>query len=46
VCTRFVGRRVTFTGNTATSNKFKKGSDCPFFSDNPIGGGRRVRLVA
>jgi Flp pilus assembly protein TadG len=46
VCTRFVGRRVTFTGNTSTSNKFKKGSECPFFSDNPIGGGRRVRLVA
>lgn len=46
VCTRFVARRVTFTGNSATSNKFEKGSDCPFFSDDPIGGGRRVRLVA
>jgi hypothetical protein len=46
ICTRFVARRVTFTGNSATSNKFKKGSDCPFYSDDPIGGGRRVRLVA
>jgi len=46
VCTRFVSRRVVFTGNTATSNKFKKGSECPFYSDDPIGGGRRVRLVA
>lgn len=46
ICTRFVGRRVTFTGNSATSNKFKKGSLCPFYADDPIGGGRRVRLVA
>ena len=46
VCTRFVGRRVTFTGNSTTTNKFEKGSSCPFFSDDPIGGGRRVRLVA
>lgn len=46
VCTRFVARRVVFTGNSTTSNKFKKGSDCPFYDDDPIGGGRRVRLVA
>lgn len=46
ICTRFVARRVTFTGNSATSNKFQKGSDCPFYGDDPIGGGRRVRLVA
>lgn len=46
VCTRFVGRRVTFIGNSATSNKFEKGSNCPFYDDDPIGGGRRVRLVA
>jgi Flp pilus assembly protein TadG len=46
ICTRFVARRVTFTGNSATSNKFQKGSDCPFYADDPIGGGRRVRLVA
>ena len=46
ICTRFVGRRVTFIGNNTTSNKFKKGSLCPFYSDDPIGGGRRVRLVA
>jgi hypothetical protein len=46
ICTRFVGRRVTFTGDSATTNKFEKGSNCPFFTDDPIGGGRRVRLVA
>ena len=46
ICTQFVARRVTFTGNSATSNKFQKGSDCPFYADDPIGGGRRVRLVA
>jgi hypothetical protein len=46
VCTRFVGRRVTFTGNSATSNKVKKGSECSMFDDDPIGGGRRIRLVA
>ncbi len=27
-CTMFVARRITFTGNSATSNKFKKLSDC------------------
>ena len=46
VCTRFVGRRVTFTGNSATANKFEKGSNCDMFDDDPIGGGRRIRLVA
>lgn len=46
ICTRFVGRRVTFTGNSATSNKVKKGSECSMFDDDPIGGGRRIRLVA
>jgi len=46
ICTRFVARRVVFTGNSTTSNKFQKGSDCPFYDDDPIGGGRRVRLVA
>jgi len=46
ICTRFVARRVTFIGNSAMSNKFEKGSNCPFYSDDAIGGGRRVRLVA
>lgn len=46
VCTRFVGRRVTFTGNSSTYNRFEKGSNCDIFGDDEIGGGRRVRLVA
>ena len=46
VCTRFVTRRIIFTGNSSTTNKFKKGSECPIFGDDGIGGGRRVRLVA
>jgi hypothetical protein len=46
VCTRFVGRRVTFTGNSSTFNRFEKGSNCPIFGNGGIGGGRRVRLVA
>lgn len=46
VCTRFVGRRVTFTGNSTTFNRFEKGSNCDIFDHDGIGGGRRVRLVA
>ena len=44
VCTRFVTRRIIFSGNNSTSNKFAKncgGSDYP-----PFEGGRLVRLVA
>lgn len=46
VCTRFVSRRIVFTGNSSTSNKFAKGSTCGGAGLDPIGGGRRVRLVA
>ena len=47
LCTRFVGRRVTFTGTSAALNRFEKGSNCAgLFGNDPIGGGRRVRLVA
>ncbi len=46
VCTRLVGRRVVFSGNTAISNKFEMGSECPIFGDGGLEGGRRVRLVA
>ncbi len=45
VCTRLVGRRVTFSGNAGISNKFEKGENCPAYFD-PVEGGRRVRLVA
>ena len=45
VCTRFVSRRIIFTGNSAMENLFEKGSKCPHVGLDPIGGGRRVRLV-
>ena len=44
VCTRFVTRRIVFSGNNTTSNKFAK--DCPGTGLGPIEGGRLVRLVA
>ena len=46
VCTRFVSRRVIFSGTSSTTNLFAKGSDCAGFGLDSIGGGRRVRLVA
>ena len=44
VCTRFVTRRIVFSGNNTTSNKFAK--DCPGTGLGDIEGGRLVRLVA
>jgi hypothetical protein len=46
VCTRLVGRRLVFTGNGAVSNKFEKGSACPFLGNKGIEGGMKVRLIA
>lgn len=47
ICTEFIARRVIFSGNSTTTNKFKKLSDCSAFG---LGGGssatRMVRLVA
>lgn len=47
ICTEFVARRVIFSGNSTTTNKFKKLADCSAFG---LGGGgsvtRMVRLVA
>ena len=47
ICTMFVARRVYFSGNSTTTNKFKKMSDCSAFG-LPSGSGvtRMVRLVA
>jgi hypothetical protein len=47
VCTMFIGRRLKFSGNSTTSNKFKKISDCTA-EGLPNGGGtvRIIRLVA
>jgi len=47
ICTMFVARRVNFSGNSTTTNKFKKLSDCSAYGI-PGGSGvtRMVRLVA
>ncbi|WP_343346514.1 pilus assembly protein TadG-related protein [Sphingomicrobium sp. XHP0239] len=44
VCTRFVTRRIVFTGNSTVSNKFKK--DCGGDNVDTFEGGRLIRLVA
>jgi hypothetical protein len=43
-CTQFVVRRIIFTGNNSTENKFT--DDCEAFGMERIEGGRLVRLVA
>lgn len=45
ICTRFIGRRLNFSGNSATSNKFASLADCAAFGlsgDSPT---TIVRLV-
>jgi Flp pilus assembly protein TadG len=44
-CTMFVARRLNFTGNSSTSNKFKKLSDCTAFGLPSSATIRMVRLV-
>lgn len=44
ICTRFVTRRIVFSGNNTTSNKFAR--DCTGGGNPPYEGGRLVRLVA
>lgn len=46
VCTLLVARRLTFSGNSGTSNVFKKASECTNYGMQVITGGRRVRLIA
>jgi Flp pilus assembly protein TadG len=48
VCTRLVARRLIVTGNAGQSlaQKLANEADCDMFEDDPIGGGRRVRLIA
>ena len=41
VCTMFVARRLKFSGNSTTTNKFKKLSDCSAYGI-PSGGKRRA----
>jgi Flp pilus assembly protein TadG len=45
-CTMFVARRITFSGNSGTSNKFKKLSDCAAAGLPGSSTTRIVRLVA
>ena len=45
-CTMFVAKRITFTGNSATSNKFKKLADCSAEGLPDNSSVRMVRLVA
>ncbi len=44
-CTLFVSRRIDFSGNSVTLNKFKNASECAGTGIPSIGGGRLVRLV-
>lgn len=48
ICTMFVSRRIIFSGNSTTTNKFKKGSECGAYGLPTVEGdaSRRVRLVA
>lgn len=45
ICTQFVVRRILFSGNNTSANKFKS-DGCGGAGLNPIEGGRRVRLIA
>ncbi len=44
-CTLFVSRRIDFSGNSVTLNKFKKSSECVAAGLPAVEGGRLVRLV-
>jgi hypothetical protein len=44
-CTMFVAKRITFTGNSSTSNKFKKLADCSSEGLPSNASTRMVRLV-
>ena len=45
-CTMFVSRRIKFSGNSATSNKFKSRAECAIAGLPSGSSSRRVRLVA
>jgi len=45
-CTMFVGRRLNFSGNSTTTNKFKKLADCGAFGLPDGGTTLIVRLIA
>ena len=45
-CTLFVSRRIDFSGNSVTLNKFKNNAECSGTGIPSVEGGRLVRLVA
>ena len=44
ICTMFVAKRLNFSGNSATSNKFR-GMDDPVCAGYGLGGGQRILMV-
>ena len=46
VCTMFVAKRLIFSGNSGTTNKFKKASQCAAYGLPVVSLQLRVRLVA
>ena len=46
VCTMFVAKRLIFSGNSGTTNKFKKASECAGYGLPVVSTQLRVRLVA
>ncbi|MGH6784326.1 MAG: hypothetical protein ACREBP_06825, partial [Sphingomicrobium sp.] len=45
-CTLLVAKRLVFSGNSSTSNKWKKADQCAAYGMPTLTGGRRIRLVA
>jgi hypothetical protein len=46
ICTRFVSRRIIFSGNSSATNLFERGSNCAGAGLGGVEGGFLVRLVA
>ena len=46
VCTMFIAKRLIFSGNSGTTNKFKKASECAGYALPIVSTQLRVRLVA
>jgi hypothetical protein len=46
VCTMFIAKRLIFSGDSGTTNKFKKASECAAYSLPVVQTQLRVRLVA
>ena len=46
VCTMFIAKRIIFSGNSGTTNKFKTASECDGYSLPVVSTQLRVRLVA